>query len=77
MTPTRTNLTANPEASPSATSSRKACEGAATRDCRMGPEHAQQCLACGTKVRDDMVDHGFFGFRAGCSHRSAGTPGVA
>lgn len=47
----------------------KACEGAITEPCRMsGMEHGQKCQHCGTKVRDDMVDHSFFGFAANCSH---------
>jgi len=48
----------------------RACEGGPTAACRMGAEHAQQCLACLTKVRVDMVDHPFFGFAAGCSQHS-------
>ena len=47
---------------------RRACLGAATSDVRMGCEHAQECLHCGRNVRDDMVDHPFFGFAAsGCN----------
>ncbi len=26
----------------------------------------QECRHCGNCVRDDMVDHFFFGFKAGC-----------
>jgi hypothetical protein len=46
---------------------RRACLGAVTADVRMGCEWAQECLQCGRKVRDDMVEHPFFGFAAsGC-----------
>jgi len=46
---------------------RRACRGAATVDARMGMEHARQCVVCHQKVRDDMVDHPFFGFASsGC-----------
>jgi hypothetical protein len=46
---------------------RRACLGAVTADVRMGSEWAQECLHCGIKVRDDMVEHPFFGFAAsGC-----------
>ena len=27
-----------------------------------------ECENCGTRVRHDLADHGFFGFVAGCSH---------
>lgn len=45
---------------------RRACQGAQTVECRNGPEHGQRCRECGTWVRDDMTDHPFFGFKAGC-----------
>ena len=46
---------------------RRACLGATTADVRMGCEWAQECLHCGRTVRDDMVDHLFFGFAgSGC-----------
>lgn len=41
-----------------------ACKGADTMPCEMGIESAQECLYCGTKVRDDLVEHPFFGFKA-------------
>jgi hypothetical protein len=38
-----------------------------TKPCRLSDMgHAQQCRSCGTRVRDDLVDHSFFGFAAGC-----------
>ncbi|CAE6967461.1 hypothetical protein R70199_07849 [Paraburkholderia domus] len=46
---------------------KRACYGGATVSCRIGPEHAQRCRSCGTKVRDDLIDHHFFGFAASCS----------
>ena len=48
---------------------RRACQGAQTMDCRRGPEHGQRCRECGTWVRDDMTNHPFFGFKAGCQQR--------
>lgn len=44
----------------------KACEVAPTEDVRMGHEHGQKCIHCGDWVRDDLMDHFFFGFKAGC-----------
>lgn len=32
----------------------------------MDKGQAQKCVICGTRVRDDLVDHKFFGFAAGC-----------
>lgn len=46
---------------------RPACQGGKTVDCRNGSEHGQRCRECGSWVRDDMTDHPFFGFKAGCS----------
>lgn len=46
----------------------RACQGAETISTMMGLEHAQECHYCGMKVRDDLVDHPFFGFESGCSH---------
>lgn len=51
---------------------RRACMGGATRPTREGPEHFEECRACGTGVRFDLVDHPFFGFRASCDHRTQG-----
>jgi hypothetical protein len=42
-----------------------ACTGHATIPIRT-MEHMEQCRACETEVRHDLVDHEFFGFRAGC-----------
>lgn len=55
-------------------SEKRACRGAATVSCRMSTEHAQRCRHCGTKVRDDMVDHRFFGFAAGCDQAERRSP---
>lgn len=43
-----------------------ACRGAPTRSTREGPEHMEECRTCGAAVRWDLVDHKFFGFKAGC-----------
>lgn len=48
-------------------SENRACKGGLTISCCIGSEHAQKCVHCHTKVRDDMVNHRFFGFAAGCS----------
>ena len=42
-----------------------ACRGAVTREVRRS-EWMERCCACGDEVRSDLVDHPFFGFRAGC-----------
>lgn len=48
-------------------SEKRACRGAETKPCRLSDMgHAQQCRSCGMRVRDDLVDHSFFGFAAGC-----------
>lgn len=53
---------------PERDAARRACLGAATADVRMGCEWAQECLQCGRKVSDDMVEHPVFGFTAsGCA----------
>jgi len=49
----------------------RACAGATTIDCRKGGEHGQRCRECGAWVRDDMVEHQFFGFAAGCDAEAA------
>jgi hypothetical protein len=36
--------------------------------------HGQRCSACGTTVRDDLVDHAFFGFSTGCARAEQGEP---
>lgn len=51
-----------------------ACRGHPTRSVRT-TEHMEQCRACGCKVRYDLVDHTFWGFKAGCDwHRAASAP---
>jgi hypothetical protein len=40
----------------------RACEGGETITVRT-TEWMEQCRACGTMVRADLVDHLFFGFR--------------
>jgi hypothetical protein len=42
-----------------------ACQGGDTRQIRT-TEHMEECRVCGERVRFDLVDHPFFGFRAGC-----------
>jgi len=42
-----------------------ACQGGDTRQVRT-TEHMEECRVCGERVRFDLVDHPFFGFRAGC-----------
>lgn len=45
----------------------RACKGGETEPCRLiDMGRAQKCLICGSRVRDDLVDHKFFGFAAGC-----------
>lgn len=51
----------------------RACCGADTMPCRLSDlSHAQQCRKCGTRVRDDLVEHPFFGFVAGCHQPARG-----
>jgi hypothetical protein len=54
-------------------SHRMACAGAPTKSVRDGPDHMEECESCGTRVAWDLVDHAFFGFRAGCARRDAAT----
>lgn len=42
-----------------------ACMGASMREVRT-TEWMEECRACGNRVRHDLVDHPFFGFKAGC-----------
>lgn len=42
---------------------RRACEGAETKHVREGHGHFEQCRECKTKVRCDLVNHWFFGFK--------------
>ena len=52
-------------------SEQRACRGAETRACRLSDMgHAQECSSCGMRVRDDLVQHSFFGFAAGCRRAS-------
>jgi len=46
-----------------------ACLGAETRSTREGPDHMEECRACGMSVAWDLVSHPFFGFRAACERR--------
>lgn len=48
---------------------RRACKGGATRSVRTC-EHMEECVACETRVRSDLVDHWFFGFAATCDGRA-------
>lgn len=51
---------------------RRACEGFETHETRMGHEYAQECLACGKVVRDDLTEHPLFGFASDCQARLPG-----
>jgi hypothetical protein len=52
----------------------RACKGGRTEPCRLiDMGHAQKCLGCGTRVRDDLIDHKFFGFAAGCPKATRST----
>lgn len=54
----------------------RACRGGGTEPCRLIDKgHAQKCLSCGTRVRDDLVDHKFFGFAAGCPKAASSASG--
>lgn len=44
---------------------RMACHGAETRSVRT-TEHMEECRACGTQIQFQLIDHPFWGFRAGC-----------
>jgi len=44
---------------------RMACLGAQTRSVRT-TEHMEECRACGTRIQFQLVDHPFWGFKAGC-----------
>lgn len=52
-----------------ATRQRMACLGAATRYVRT-TEHMEECRVCGTQIQFQLVDHPFWGFRAGCARLS-------
>jgi hypothetical protein len=45
---------------------RMACLGAPTVQVRT-TEYMERCQACGTEVQYQLVDHPFWGFRAGCN----------
>lgn len=47
-----------------------ACLGAETISVRT-IEHMERCRACGTEVQWQLVNHPFWGFRAGCERRDA------
>lgn len=44
---------------------RAACLGAPTVSVRT-TEHMERCRDCGTEVQWQLVNHSFFGFKAGC-----------
>lgn len=50
---------------------RRACLGAPTISVRT-TEYMERCQACGTEVQYQLVDHPFWGFRAGCVYRQSG-----
>lgn len=51
---------------PEEANARMACRGGTTKPVRSHGEHMEECRYCSTRVSFDLVDHGFFGFRAGC-----------
>lgn len=46
---------------------RKACEGEQTVTEWTASGDMEECLDCGRRVRWDLSDHPFFGFKASCS----------
>lgn len=57
---------------------KRACLGGKTKPCRFSDlGHAQACLSCGTRIRDDLVDHPFFGFATSCPMSVAPPPADA
>lgn len=48
----------------------KACEGASTKTIRTGQGDFEQCRACDLRVRWDLSDHPFFGFKNACDLRA-------
>lgn len=55
--------------------SKMACKGAPTITEPGGTGDMEKCQACGDAVARDLVDHPFFGFRAGCGRSAAPTQG--
>jgi hypothetical protein len=49
-----------------------ACLGAETVSVRV-TEYMERCRACGMEIQYQLVDHPFWGFRAGCERRDAAT----
>ncbi|GAG00628.1 unnamed protein product [marine sediment metagenome] len=50
--------------------STKACLGAETKTVWNASGDMEECVCCGTRVRWDLVDHPFFGFKhQGCKHK--------
>jgi hypothetical protein len=47
-----------------------ACRGADTDSVREGCEHMERCRLCEMMVREDLVGHPFFGFKASCDRES-------
>lgn len=46
--------------------SKMACKGAPTVTIHTGTGDMEKCQACGTAIASDLVDHPFWGFKAGC-----------
>lgn len=65
-----TTLPALLERVKAATRGRAACLGAPTTSVRT-TEYMERCRECGTEVQWQLVDHSFFGFRAGCDRYRA------
>lgn len=43
-----------------------AAGGAKTKYVRVGSGHFKECRACGTRIREDLQEHPFFGWNASC-----------
>lgn len=46
-----------------------ACRGYPTTEVQSAEERMEHCVACGCEVRVDLVEHHYFGFKAGCVWR--------
>jgi len=50
---------------------RGACKGRPTISVFSGGKDMQECVVCGAAVRDDLIDHPFFGFASSCPRAKA------
>lgn len=53
----------------------RACDGGRTLTATRGGTDFAECVACGTAVRWDLVDHPFWGFQTTCGHPGRGLRG--